>query len=160
MKSPSHLGDITNLVSVSLTVFSLFRLLMVLHIKKRKPMRTERVGMMRRVSLTYKLCFFFFFFSLLNLQVQKLMNDTLFGFQQQERQRRRRRKRTVLRKRQTNIPWNVQQKRRWVWVSIHTWSQMFPACLIIAFLLFQEAVETKKQKTEENGGSTEAEVKA
>lgn len=87
------------MVSVSLTVFSLFRLLMVLHIKKRKPMRMKRVGMMRRVSLT-----FFFFSLLLNLLVLKLMNDTLFGCQQQERQRRRRRKRTVLRKRQTNIP--------------------------------------------------------
>lgn len=104
---------------------------MVLHIKKRKPMRMKRVGMMRRVSLTltHKLCAFFH-------QYKNWLMTNTFGCQQQERQRRRKR-RTVLRKRQMNIQWNVQRKRRWVWVSVHTRTQTltFPACLIFACLL-------------------------
>lgn len=66
---------------------------MVRHTRKRKPMRTKRVGMMmRRVSLTSPLS------SLHNLLVQKpVIKKNMFGFKQQEKQRR---KRTVLKKRQ------------------------------------------------------------
>jgi len=110
--------------------------------------------MMRRVSLT------FFFSLLLNVLVQKLINDTLFGLStagEEEEEENGAEKEAdehpVKRPAEEEVGLSFNPH-------VDTNPHADPARLIFAFLLFQEAVETKKQKTEENGDSTEAEVKA